>query len=775
MFDSGDDVRITPGSVSPGETAANEIVVRFAEGLPDDKYRIDVFGFDDPGRDILGLRNIDGDLLVPRGNRASAERVEFDLRLGAQIEAIVPQPVVRVGGGLLEQRRNEILVYFNEDPLFVENDPVTGLPTSRSAENPRFYQLLLTEETVRTTDDTMYLPERVIYDSSTFTSRLIFAGDDINTLPGVPVGGGTFRLRIGTAVDNAAELIIEPTQFSVVPRVHSNLGIASDLRVEFVSKVFGESIGNREISFINSGAGGLSVALDPSSGAIVYDLGGANVTVQQLQDVTQTTPSVDAVVSISFSRGGNPGAGAGLMLPQSLVGSQPLAMVAVGDTLSTATDVGVFGQAGVPLSSLLISESIDPQTVIVQLPGATTDPGRATVPGGPDSGLARAINARFGPDVTDGITEIEYNFQGIFSGGVGTGFPAQLNNITEIQKRRVREAVSLWSQYVGVQFRETKDSGITFAVGTRGNLLSATGSELREIDVLDADLRIDPTYGESAMVFSSEADFRLNYGEDFFRKAMTGIGFLLGLEQNDEATSQTLMSLDPTFLNGTIDPLAFVSPVDPFVSAITTYQQTINPAIDSQMIEDPVPNSLEGPEPVFPGNQDILHGSLIHRQDSVDVDLFRFEVSLSEGRDFGTLTVESFAERLADSSLLDTSLTLFKDTSASASSNFGLGTALSVQVDSLLQGNQGNRSRIQFVQTDRSAGDTAVRVNRIIGDDGRLVSNAIEVDIPRRGPAVSSVAVGDVIDAIHADVFASTLFELSVVTGNAVPTSAVHH
>ncbi len=762
VFDSGDDIRITPGSVSPGETATNEIVVRFAEGLPDDKYRIDVFGFDDPGRDILGLRNIDGDLLVPRGNRASAERVEFDLRLGAQIEAIVPQPVVRVGGGLLEQRRNEILVYFNEDPLFVENDPVTGLPTSRSAENPRFYQLLLTEETVRTTDDTMYLPERVIYDSSTFTSRLIFAGDDINTLPGVPVGGGTFRLRIGTAVDNAAELIIEPTQFSVVPQVHSNLGIASDLRVEFVSKVFGESIGNREISFIDSGAGGLSVALDPSSGAIVYDFGGASVTVQQLQNVTQTTPSVDAVVSMSFSRGGIPGAGAGLLLPQSLVGSQPLAMVAVGDTLSTATDVGIFGQAGVPLSSLLISESIDPQTIAIQLPGANTDPGRATV----SDGLAQAINARFGPDVTDGITEIEYNFQGIFSGGVGTGFPAQLNNITEIQKRRVREAISLWSQYVGVQFRETKDSGITFAVGTRGNLLSATGSELREIDVLDADLRIDSTFGESAMVFSSDANFKLNYGEDFFRKAMTGIGFLLGLEQNGEATSQTLMSLDPAFLNGTIDPVAFVSPVDPFISTRASYQQTINPEIDAQQIEDPIPNSLEGPEPVFPGNQDILHGSLIHRQDSVDVDLYRFEVSLSEGRDFGTLTVESFAERLADSSLLDTSLTLFKDTSASATTNFGLGTSLSVKFDSQFEGDRGNRSRIEFIQTDRAAGDTAVRVNRIIGDDGRLVSNAIEVDIPRRGPAVSSVTVGEVIDAINANTFASTLFQLTLVTGS---------
>ena len=110
---------------------------------------------------------------------------------------------------------------------------------------------------------------------------------------------------------------------------------------------------------------------------------------------------------------------------------------------------------------MIIAESIDSQPYRVQLPGALTDPGRAGSVGGSNSGLARAINELFGPDVTDGITDIEYNFKGIFEGGAGTGLPAQLNNISAIQKRRIREAISLWSNYLGVQFRETKDSGIT--------------------------------------------------------------------------------------------------------------------------------------------------------------------------------------------------------------------------------------------------------------------------------------------------------------------------
>ena len=258
VFGTSDDVVIEPGSISLGALADNEVVVRFADSLPDDRYRIDVFGYDAPSQGIVGLRNVDGELLVARDGVGDSEHVNFELRLGARIEAVVPQPVVRLSDRTLEQRRDEILVYFNDDELFVENDPATGMPTERSAENVRFYQLLLTQETVRTTDDVLYQPDRVIYDASTNTARLIFA-DDLNELPGVPIGGGTFRLRIGTAVDQAADLIIKPTELEVVPRVSSNLGVAADLKVDFVSKVFGESLGNRTISFIDSGSGGLSL------------------------------------------------------------------------------------------------------------------------------------------------------------------------------------------------------------------------------------------------------------------------------------------------------------------------------------------------------------------------------------------------------------------------------------------------------------------------------------------------------------------------------------
>ncbi len=51
--------------------------------------------------------------------------------------SVVPQPVVRLANGTLEQRRNQIYVYFNNDDLNVA-----------SAENPAFYQLRYTNGTI---------------------------------------------------------------------------------------------------------------------------------------------------------------------------------------------------------------------------------------------------------------------------------------------------------------------------------------------------------------------------------------------------------------------------------------------------------------------------------------------------------------------------------------------------------------------------------------------------------------------------------------------------
>lgn len=723
-FGTADDVRVVPGLVTLGDIKSNEVVVRFAENLPDDKYRIDLFSFDDPDRGIVALRNAAGEALQPSLPDARTETVEFELNLGALVEAVVPQPVVRLANGSLEQRRNEVLVYFNEDPLFVENDPATGLPTERSAENPRFYQLLLTQDTVRTTDDVLYFPQRVIYDSATHTARLIFASD-INTLPGVPLGGGTFRLRVGTAVDSRSELIVTPTDFAIAPSVTSDLRIASDVAVTFRSKVFGENASGRQIRFINTGAAGLSVSLVASN--VVFNLGGTTPTLAQLRAVVLATPAVNNVIELLFSQGGVADAGATLRVPANIISAPPLVMTAVGDTLTSALDVGVFGLQGEPITSIKLRESVRSQPFLFQLPGATSDPGRLAVPEASGGGLLQTINANFGPDTTTGITEIPYNFRNVYETAGSTSF---VNQITEVQKTRVREALSLWANYLGVQFRETTDSGITFARGEINRLTARPGTQLTAPAVLDSALRIDPTFAQSAMVLSNQVSFGTSYGEDFFRKTMAGIGFLLGLEQATELTAQSLMSLSSGFLNASIN----------------------------------LPSDLE---PSFPGNYDILHGRHVHRPESNDIDLYRFEVNLGPGISSGTLTAETFAERLPDSSLLDTTLTLFQEVKASVTTDFSVGSSLAVKFTAVQPGSIGNNARIEIVQTTRQPADTAIRIRRTLDDAGQVTPNGIIVDIPRRSASITSVPVGDIVNAINNDPFASTLFSGEIVVGSA--------
>ena len=456
LLGTEDDVAIVPGLVSLGEDANNEVVVRFSEALVDDLYKVEVVGYDDPSAGLIGLRNTRGELLQTGDAEDRVDVTRFDLRLGALVEAVVPQPVIRMPDGSLQQNRDEILVHFNDDPLCVEND-INGNPTLRSVENPRFYQLLLTQETVRTSDDALYRPDQVVYDEATNTARLIFSsdlnelGDDADGNAGVGLEGGTFRLRIGTAVDDRVDLIIPLDERSVAPLVVTDFGIPG-LRVTFQSVAVGEANSGRLVRFEDSGGGGLTVTTEAAASGldtVVVDLGGDSPTIADLE--TAITNDVAGVITMTVDAGDDT-----QLVPSRLIDAPPLSLVAVGETLQTAFDVGVFGNSGLngELTSLVYSESIDPQPFLIEPIGGDDDLGH--------SETANHINSDFGPDLTAGVTEVAYNFQGIFA---TVGATSHLNQITETEKVRIREALNLWSSEIGVQFRETADEGLTFGFG----------------------------------------------------------------------------------------------------------------------------------------------------------------------------------------------------------------------------------------------------------------------------------------------------------------------
>jgi len=92
-LDGADEV-ITPGYIGLGETSS-EVIVRFAETLPDDVYRLEVFGVDYANLGIQALRNTQGEAFTPHQAGQDRDAIDFELDLGAQIVSVVPQPVTR--------------------------------------------------------------------------------------------------------------------------------------------------------------------------------------------------------------------------------------------------------------------------------------------------------------------------------------------------------------------------------------------------------------------------------------------------------------------------------------------------------------------------------------------------------------------------------------------------------------------------------------------------------------------------------------------------------
>ncbi len=114
-----------------------------------------------------------------------------------------------------------------------------------------------------------------------------------------------------------------------------------------------------------------------------------------------------------------------------------------GSRFDTALDItGNFNPSSALPKSIVISSEIRNTTpYIIDFPGANDEPGNR--------------NIRYQQHVTtvdaDGIEVIEYNFQGQLGAANGS---VQLNAITEVQKTRVREIMSLYANYLGVRFVE---------------------------------------------------------------------------------------------------------------------------------------------------------------------------------------------------------------------------------------------------------------------------------------------------------------------------------
>ncbi|MGV2334607.1 MAG UNVERIFIED_CONTAM: DVUA0089 family protein [Planctomycetaceae bacterium] len=235
-------------------------------------------------------------------------------------------------------------------------------------------------------------------------------------------------------------------------------------------------------------------------------------------------------------------------------------------------------------------------------------PGNGDEPGHRDIDVPRESHLELPLDQDPQITTLYYNFQSRY-GFNPQGQPLS-NLITENQKQRAREAFSLYARHLGVQFVETANQGFTIVTGDPRAIDQAiitgaggvTGFSSRALNLAIMD---------NAEVWDD------SYAGSWFTTCMHQIGHLLGMGHAYDLPDLTVMG-------------GFDGP---------TVQTT-------------------AAEPDFPGDADIVHGQALFRPESRDIDLYRFTLANA-----GQFTAETIAERLNDSSLLDTVIRLYRQNS----------------------------------------------------------------------------------------------------------------
>ena len=212
----------------------------------------------------------------------------------------------------------------------------------------------------------------------------------------------------------------------------------------------------------------------------------------------------------------------------------------------------------------------------------------------------------FGPDTNPGITNIFYNFAfGRSYGNNAAGQPV-FTSITPEQVQRVREIFDIFSSNHGIDFVETENAGLTIVVGDMWPLGRVSGPG-----------GVAGVAGGSLAIMDGAESWDNSFGGGFFTVAMHEIGHLLGHLHSYDLPPGTIMGGEPELSSGPT-------------------------------------------EWSYPGDHDIVHGQHMHRRDNRDVDMYSFVVPAGQA---GRLRVEALAERLANSSNLDSYVTLFRQSS----------------------------------------------------------------------------------------------------------------
>lgn len=165
--------------VIDADDSGRGLTMRFADNLKDGFYQLSI---------TTQLEDLTGVSYVPRspvpvpGDATGLLRrdvISFEVETGAKITSVVPQPFIAGSPAL-----DTIDVYFDDADLF---------DLGSTVDEPDFYQLIDTKDTVTTEDDVIHNPVSVTLDAASARVALLF-NSDLGDLVGQ---GDSLRLRIG--------------------------------------------------------------------------------------------------------------------------------------------------------------------------------------------------------------------------------------------------------------------------------------------------------------------------------------------------------------------------------------------------------------------------------------------------------------------------------------------------------------------------------------------------------------------------------------------------